>query len=786
MKKFFGKFRVGLLTMLSFCFFASTYIYAQTPAAAVTAPEKTDSVIAEPKASSEYVKFCWEASGKGDQAKLDSLVQEVLKYYGDKAAAQESDLTDFPASGQETQYSALNDVATCLFIQAEFLMNHGKTAEAVKNFKNILTNYHWSKSWDPRGWFWSVAEKSQASIDVMEGRIPEVKDIDPKNVVWTKPQLTTPGKEEVVDYSKYGEFVNVGTENYHYRVTDLEGLKKAVGEGIYPNLTDIYSNPRYKELNNEGKICGSDYWKFVNTVDLETGYFKWVTAKEPWGVRLFYLGVIFEKAGMYKEALKAYHSLIVHFPRTVAMTNWQTPWYPGQAAIAKIEHIIRIHPELGLEAKWMKIKIKNGFDNDPKNDVFTIWPGKLVKIGIVDKVKQSFKFEENKALGKVVKTVGSGNVQLVRYDNGHWKMLVYGKPFLIKGVTYEPTAVGQSPDKGTKKNWMEEDLNNSGIIDAPYEAWVDKNKNNIQDADEPVVGDFQLMKEMGVNTIRLYHFPSPPNKELLRKMYKEYGFMVVMGDFLGKYAIGSGATWTEGTDYENPAHKAKMMESVKKMVMEFKDEPYILVWVLGNENNYGVACNADKKPEAYFKFVDEVAQMIKSIDPNHPVAVGNGDTLFLDIFGKYCPNVDIFAANVYRGDYGFGSLWEQVADASGKPAFITEYGAPAFAPFLTFEQGEKAQADYHIGNWMDIESNTAGKGIGNSLGGIVFEWLDEWWKNYEPFVHDTKSDAIGPFPGGFYYEEWFGIVSQGDGRHSPYMRQLRKAYYAYKQLWNTP
>lgn len=268
-------------------------------------------------------------------------------------------------------------------------------------------------------------------------------------------------------------------------------------------------------------------------------------------------------------------------------------------------------------------------------------------------------------------------------------------------------------------------------------------------------------------------------------MHEEYGFRVIMGDYLGKYALGSGASWYPGTDYENPQHRQAMLESVKKMVMEFKDEPYILMWILGNENNYGVANNADSKPKAYFQFVNEVAGWIKSVDKNHPVALCNGDTLFLDLFAEHAPQVDVFAANVYRGDYGFGSFWEQVFDATGKPAFITEYGAPAYAKHLTIEEAEEAQAAYHRGNWLDIAENAAGyaEGVGNSLGGIVFEWLDEWWKNYEPFLHDRKSDAIGPFPGGYYYEEWFGISGQGNGKNSPFLRQLRKSYFTYQELW---
>jgi beta-glucuronidase len=269
-------------------------------------------------------------------------------------------------------------------------------------------------------------------------------------------------------------------------------------------------------------------------------------------------------------------------------------------------------------------------------------------------------------------------------------------------------------------------------------------------------------------------------------MYNNYGIMVMMGNFLGKYSIGSGATWEEGTDYENPEHKKNMMESVKQMVLEHKDEPYILMWILGNENNYGVACNADKKPQAYYKFVDEVAQMIKSIDKAHPVAINNGDTLFLDIFTKNAPNVDVFAANIYRGNYGFGAFWSQVKDATGKPAMVTEYGCPAYADQLSIADAEQEQSDYLLGNWLDIEENSASyaRGAGNSIGGVTFAWLDEWWKNYEPFLHDVKADVIGPFPGGYYYEEWFGLVAQGDGHHSPFIRQLRKSYFMYKDLWN--
>lgn len=737
------------------------------------------------KPSTEFVRLAWEASAQGDLVKLSELVDQCVELYGTEANLQQSTLDNFPSRTETKNYQSLNDVATCLFIKAEALMNKGQTQDAVDQFQYVIDHFKWAQAWDPRGWYWSVAEKSQASIDVLTGKYEDEIQEHVKQVQRTLPVLHAPGKEQIVDYTKYGKFLNVGTADYHYSITDIRGLADAVGEGIYPNTAAIYNDPRYKALKEEGRLKGS-HWDFSNTDDLEAAFYKWAMAEEPWGVRLFYIGMIFEKAGMYYEAIKAYHALIVHYPKTVAWTYWQTPWYPGQAAIAKIRYIIRMHPELNIYDKWMKIEVQNGYDNNVENDIIVTYPGKIVEKSLIDKTKTALQMDKKIPLGKVKKRLGKGKVHLVQYENKHWQLIVDNKPYFIHGITYAPTKVGQSPDKGTLKNWMEEDTNANGLIDGPFDAWVDANRNNMQDSDEPVVGDFQLFKEMGVNTIRVYHIPETPNKELLRDLYKKYGIRVIMGDFLGKYAIGSGATWAEGTDYENPEHKKNMLESVKKMVMEFKDEPYVLLWVLGNENNYGVACNADKKPEAYFKFVDEVAKWIKSVDKNHPVAVNNGDILYLDVFAKHAPNVDIFAANVYRGNYGFGSFWEQVSEAADRPAFISEFGSPAYAHHLTLQEAEDAQAEYHKGNWIDIEENSAGyaRGAGSSIGGVVFEYLDEWWKNYEPYKHDRKSDAIGPFPGGYYFEEWFGIVGQGNGKNSPFLRQPRKTYYLYRdELW---
>jgi hypothetical protein len=63
---------------------------------------------------------------------------------------------------------------------------------------------------------------------------------------------------------------------------------------------------------------------------------------------------------------------------------------------------------------------------------------------------------------------------------------------------------------------------------------------------------------------------------------------------------------------------------------------------------------------------------------------------------------------------------------------------------------------YHPIAWEQIYKNRAGgEGAGNSLGGFIFEWLDNWWQNGDPGIHNGDL-------------EFMGIAGQGDGSQSPF------------------
>ena len=607
-------------------------------------------------------------------------------------------------------------------------------------------------------------------------------------------KLYEPGSGDVVDYSQFGTFSGLGTDQYDYKLTNRKGLAAAVGEGIYPN-NSVYKDPAYKMLALKGKLVGS-HWDYVNVDNQQIAFYKWATTRETPGVQLFYTALALEKLGLTLQAIKAYYAVAVHFPKQFGWTVWHTPLYVGRVAIDRIEALTRKHPELGIRLEGAKIRVENGYDFDVNNDRFFINPGKLVKAD--PETLKVRRLDVSKLA--VTRTIGTGRVQLVGFENGHWQMRVDGKPFLIKAVAYSPTPVGKTPDKDYSLDaWQTADLNNSGEVDGPYDSWADSNRDNEQTPDEKAVGDFALMKRMGVNTIRFYHHPQ--NKELLRKLYRDYGIQVILGDLLGMYAVGSGAAWYEGTDYNNPAQREKMKESVRQMVMEYKDEPYVLMWMLGNESNYGepgsvakdtvgFGSQARRQPEALYKFANEVAGMIKSIDPFRLVGFSNGDVITIDTLSKHQDHIDVFGTNAYRGQAGFGrSLWEDARDFMNKPVLITEYGCPGYYKGKSVAFAEEKQAEYHRGNWEDIVYNSAGSGTGNAIGGVVFEFVDEWWKagpppQFSPSTQETTGQFAADFPDGWMHEEWLGVVGQGDGSHSPYLRQLKKAYEYYEKAWN--
>ena len=568
------------------------------------------------------------------------------------------------------------------------------------------------------------------------------------------------GTEEIVDFDKYGEFQGLKTPEFQYVIKDKKGLAAAMGK--------------------------EPVWRHVNSRNPEADFYAWATSQEDPGIKLLFTAKALEAGGLYLHAIKAYQAALILHPRSYCWAQDKSfSWLIAPAALDGIINLTRTHPELNLKLEGAYIWTESMVDGDPTNNRVSLSPGRLVS---VESKRKPSRINLSK-LGVAERR--GGRVSCVRYENSHWGLQVDGKPFIVKGVSYLPTKVGKEE---ASYDWMNADDNHNGLIDAPQEAWVDKNINGIQDPGERNEGDFSLMKKMGANAIRIFN-NHPLNLPLLREMYEKYGIRGIMCEPLGAYTVHAGIDWKTGTtDYRNPDQRKNMLDAVAELANKVKDEPWMLMYVLGNENNMASAyrgvnstrTNAAEHPDDYAEFLNEAAALLHQLDPNHPVGVGNLETGFVDRYARLAPELDFIGVNSYRGKDGFGSLWLQVKSVIDRPVLITEYGCDAY--WEGRGPDENAQEDYLKNSWEDIEYNSAGEpGEGNSLGGIVFEWLDEWWKDNRPGeaweTHSIKPSTVMPFPDGFAHEEWFGLAGQGEGKDSPFLRELRKAYFMYQKLW---
>ena len=195
------------------------------------------------------------------------------------------------------------------------------------------------------------------------------------------------------------------------------------------------------------------------------------------------------------------------------------------------------------------------------------------------------------------------------------------------------------------------------------------------------------------------------------------------------------------------------------VVREEMDHPAIFMWVLGNEWNYNGLYTGVPHDEVRAR-LETLASAIKAIDPSRPVSTIYGELPSTETLAAM-PSIDVWGINVYRG-ITFGDLFDRWAERSGRPMFIGEYGADAWDARTGMENvGAQADATGMLTEAILAES-TARHADGVALGGTIFEWSDEWWKDGDgdPNVHDVGGVAPGggPHPDMTFNEEWWGVV----------------------------
>ena len=373
----------------------------------------------------------------------------------------------------------------------------------------------------------------------------------------------------------------------------------------------------------------------------------------------------------------------------------------------------------------------------------------------------------------------ASQVKVVNADDGT-RLTVNGKPFMVNGMNWDYFPIGTNYSYSL---WNQSDAIIKSALDT----------------------EMSLLKNMGVNAVRMY--TGVPAK-WIAYIYENYGIYTMLNHSFGRYGLTLDGTWVAVTDYRDAKTQELLMSEITTLAEQYKNTPGLLLYLLGNENNYGLfwaGAETEDFPEGeeqiravgevrgrpMYKLMNDAAKAMKAIDGSHPVAICNGDLLFLDIVAEECKDVDIYGTNMYRG-VSFGDAFERVRKEYGKPVLFTEFGADAFNAISSSEDQE-AQAYYMVGNWKDIYANAAGLGkAGNSIGGFTFQFSDGWWKfgqtrNLD--VHDANASwANGGYDRDFaagrnnMNEEWFGVCAKGPtNERGLYTLYPRAAYYALQE-----
>jgi hypothetical protein len=279
---------------------------------------------------------------------------------------------------------------------------------------------------------------------------------------------------------------------------------------------------------------------------------------------------------------------------------------------------------------------------------------------------------------------GAIKVTLVKKDDGSYTLMREGKPYFIKGA-------GGDASKKT-------------------------------------------LAELGGNSFRTWGIGKETQGQLDEA--QKLGLTVTLGTWLGHKSYFS---------YTKEDQNAEQKARVKREVEQYKDNPVVLLWALGNEMESGFEGDA---AIPVWKHIQELAKMVHEIDPNHPtmtvVAELGGDKV--KMIHELCPDIDIVGINSYAG---CGSIAKRYVDGGGtKPYIITEFGPPGVWECAWMKDKQGLMREFNStekAKWYSdaYKGSIIPEGHPLSLGCYTFAW-------------GSKQEATAT---------WYGLI-MSDGSHT--------------------
>lgn len=187
----------------------------------------------------------------------------------------------------------------------------------------------------------------------------------------------------------------------------------------------------------------------------------------------------------------------------------------------------------------------------------------------------------------------------------------------------------------------------------------------------------------------------------------EHGMYVMQGIWLPK----------EAEKYSDEKFKEEMRAFCRATAEEFKDDPNILVWGIGNEVELSGTNNG-----AVWGFIDELSRIIKSVDDKHltsTVIAHNNSAL--DSIARYAPSLDVVGINSYGPILQVKDM-VSASDYDG-PYMITEWGPTGWWETSSTEwKAPIEQTSEQKRRVYETRYNEAILGDPRCIGSFVFLW----------------------------------------------------------------
>lgn len=222
-------------------------------------------------------------------------------------------------------------------------------------------------------------------------------------------------------------------------------------------------------------------------------------------------------------------------------------------------------------------------------------------------------------------------------------------------------------------------------------------------------GPMDRLAAAGGNSIRLW---STDNIDAILDEAHSLGLSATVGIWLGHER--------HGFDYSDEKQVAEQLAKARESVLRYKDHPALLLWGVGNEME-GFDEGDDPR---IWSAVNDVAAMIKELDPHHPTMtvtaeIGGGR---IEMVHNQTPAIDIHGINAYGGAASIATRLEE--GGASKPFVITEFGPmgswerPTTEWGAPYEQTSTEKAASYRESYQKSILDKPGK----ALGAYAFLW----------------------------------------------------------------